>query len=132
MPFLDYKGTWLHKGILPIIPVDAVLSPKSGLTPDKLGKIPGRYTPDGWVGFGDFTKHVTQSRELETFEGYYEKSGTFQPPQSASSAQSSWRSTMIARTPSLHRSLKSASTSGRAARSSASARTAESASMPSG
>ena len=41
MPFMDYDGTDLVPYILPIIPVGAPLSPRSKLTPDRIGRIPG-------------------------------------------------------------------------------------------
>jgi len=69
--FLDYKNSPFVHYLLPIIPREVPLSDKSGLTPERIGKIPGRWTPGGWVGFGDFTKHTTTEAQLDTFASYF-------------------------------------------------------------
>ena len=56
-----------YRDILPIIPIDAVLSPSSTITPDRLGKIPGKLTPNGWVGFGQWSEYRTAQQDVETW-----------------------------------------------------------------
>jgi hypothetical protein len=46
---VDYVKNY-SANLLPVIPYDAKLSPRSNLKPEHLGKIPGRETADGWVG----------------------------------------------------------------------------------
>ena len=43
--------------IIPVIPPGATLSPHSRVSPSQLGKIPGRLTKEGWVGW-DLTKRI--------------------------------------------------------------------------
>ena len=69
--FKHYKNSPFVPYLLPIIPKGAPLSPASKLTPERIGKIPGRWTADGWVGFGDFTKHTTTAAQLDGFASFY-------------------------------------------------------------
>src|SRR3982074_792129 len=71
MPFKDYKNSPFVPYLLPIVPRGVPLSPESKLTPERLGKIPGRWTPNGWVGFADFTKHWTTPAQLDGFASFY-------------------------------------------------------------
>ena len=54
--------------LLPIIPPDAELSDKSKLSPEHLGKIPGKRTSKGWVGFANWTEYVTSEKDLARWE----------------------------------------------------------------
>ena len=71
MPFKDYKNSPLLSWLVPIIPKGAKLSPKSSLTPERIGKIPGRWTDEGWVGFEGFTKHRTTAKLCDAFDAYF-------------------------------------------------------------
>src|SRR5262245_42172665 len=46
--FTKFQGSEL----LPIVPPGAKIKPGSKLTPAILGKAPGKWTPEGFVGFG--------------------------------------------------------------------------------
>lgn len=46
---VDYVKT-LATNLLPVIPAEARLSPKSTIHPDSIGKVPGIRRADGWVG----------------------------------------------------------------------------------
>ncbi|MGC2200163.1 MAG: hypothetical protein WA633_08475, partial [Stellaceae bacterium] len=67
--FRKYAGTPLQSHILPIIPVGAQLSPDSNLTPEHLGKIPGRYNAQTgcWAGF-DWQNNNATATQLERWE----------------------------------------------------------------
>src|SRR5271166_4669482 len=72
MPFRDYVGTEFVQYLLPIIPHGAPLSPKTKqLTPEKIGKIPGRRLADGWVGFPDWQNHISEDAALAPYAGWY-------------------------------------------------------------
>ncbi len=72
MPFRDYEGTEFVPYLLPIIPYGAPLSPKTKqLTPEKIGKIPGRRLPDGWVGFPNWQNDSSTDRVLSAYAGWY-------------------------------------------------------------
>jgi putative DNA primase/helicase len=66
--FEDYIGTPYETYIHPIIPVGSTMSALSKITPDRLGKIPGRMKPDGtWAGYNwqaewQYTKATTLRR----------------------------------------------------------------------
>src|SRR5437763_13399361 len=75
MAFKDYKQSPLLPWLIPIIPKGAKLSPTSSLTPERIGKIPGCWTPDGWVGFGGFTKHRTTAKMCDAFDAFYKDGG---------------------------------------------------------
>src|SRR5436189_6461819 len=55
--FKDYDKSLLMPDILPIIPKDGKLSPRSELTPERMGKIPAPRTHDGWLAFLRWTRH---------------------------------------------------------------------------
>ncbi len=42
--------------IRPTAPLGSAISPMSGIDPERLGKIPNRWTPNGWVGMADWPK----------------------------------------------------------------------------
>jgi hypothetical protein len=72
MPFRDYVGTDFVPYLLPIIPHGAPLSPKTKqLTPEKIGKIPGRRLPDGWVGFPNWQTHHASDAVLTPYARWY-------------------------------------------------------------
>lgn len=72
MPFRDYVGTDFVPYLLPIIPYGAPLSPKTKqLTPEKIGKIPGRRLSDGWVGFPHWQTHTSSDEVLVPYAGWY-------------------------------------------------------------
>jgi len=77
--FVKYAGTPFQQYILPIIPVGATLSPQSKISPDQLGKIPGRYNCDqgNWVGFKDWSTFSSthNPRMLQHFQEWQEKCG---------------------------------------------------------
>jgi len=75
MAFKDYTNHPLMPYLLPIIPKGALLSPKTKLTDERIGKIPGMWTPEGWVGFKDFTEHVTTPKWLEHYDNWFKASG---------------------------------------------------------
>ncbi len=62
--FRRLAGLGFLTGLLPIIPPDAMLSPRSGVTPDKLGKIPGKLRADGWVGFAEWTPYIATEADI--------------------------------------------------------------------
>jgi hypothetical protein len=68
--FKKYIGTPFQEYILPIIPVSAKLSPNSGISPQMLGKIPGRYhlLEHHWVGFGGWQSNRPTQTQLERWE----------------------------------------------------------------
>jgi hypothetical protein len=78
--FLKFIGTDFERYILPIIPAGAKLAPESKLTPDHLGKIPGRWLVEqrAWVGFKDWSKHYVYARawSLEHWHRWQAESGT--------------------------------------------------------
>lgn len=93
--FKDFVNTPFAKYVLPIIPVGAKLVAGSTLTPDRLGKIPGRRYSDkatGETGWGGFTKSrpwqdewkLRQNSErsipgiMATLDRWYEQDG-FKP-----------------------------------------------------
>jgi hypothetical protein len=72
MPFRDYVGTEFVPYLLPIIPHGAPLSPKTkALTPEKIGKIPGRRLPDGWVGFPNWQSNISSDAVLAPYAKWY-------------------------------------------------------------
>jgi hypothetical protein len=72
MPFRDYVGTEFVPYLLPIIPYGAPLSPKTKqLTPEKIGKIPGRLLSDGWVGFPHWQTHISSNEVLTPYAEFY-------------------------------------------------------------
>ena len=74
--FKDYGNSPLMPDILPIIPKDGKLSPRSKLTPERIGKIPGIWTDDGWIGFPNWTRHRNRKPSiLEAFDIQFGKSG---------------------------------------------------------
>jgi RecA-family ATPase len=71
-PINYFDALWLRgfKHILPIIPPGSTLSSSSLVTPAKLGKIPGKKKPDGWIGFVGWQNHVTRDAELAEWFGW--------------------------------------------------------------
>ena len=76
MSFKDYKDSPLMPFVLPIIPVGQPLSPKSKLTPERIGKTPGRWTPEGWVGYVEFTRTRASPEMLDVYDRWFEGAGT--------------------------------------------------------
>jgi hypothetical protein len=70
--FLRYRGTPFQTYILPIIPAGAALREDSSLTPDHLGKIPGKFSPDlgTWTGFYNWQRNITTRSQLERWESW--------------------------------------------------------------
>lgn len=69
--FKNYKNTIFEKNILPAIPPKANLSPNSSVSPDQLGKIPGKRNDQGfWTGFPDWSNHQTCQLELDMWSGW--------------------------------------------------------------
>src|SRR5205814_2306857 len=79
MAFKHYKNSPLLPWLIPIIPKGAQLSPTSSLTPERIGKIPGCWTEQGWVGFGGFTKHRTTAKMCDAFDAFYKDGGGYDP-----------------------------------------------------
>src|SRR5271166_860965 len=72
MPFRDYVGTEFAQYLLPIIPHGAPLSSKTKqLTPEKIGKIPGRRLDDGWVGFPNWQNTSSPDKILPAYARWY-------------------------------------------------------------
>ncbi|CUW38811.1 protein of unknown function [Magnetospirillum sp. XM-1] len=68
--FLNYAASGFMDSILPIIPPGAKLSPTSNLPPENIGKVPGRKTPSGWVGLGDWVNHRSTQSDLSRFAAW--------------------------------------------------------------
>ncbi len=70
--FLKYIGTPFESWILPIIPAGAELTKDSKLSPDKLGKIPGKWFPGPrkWAGFHEWQKHSTTQNDLQRWHSW--------------------------------------------------------------
>jgi hypothetical protein len=75
MSFRDYKDSPFCTFILPIIPIDAKLSPYSKLDPASLGKIPGYKKGDGWVGFRGWPKSTAKPKTLDAWAQQYIEDG---------------------------------------------------------
>jgi hypothetical protein len=71
MPFRDYAGTDFVPYLLPIIPHGAPLSPKSKLTPEQIGKIPGQLYEDGWGGLKNWPSRITRDSHLAGLAAMY-------------------------------------------------------------
>lgn len=53
--------------LLPVIPHDAKLSPRSKVTPENRGKVPGRYLQDGtWAGLSDWQNETPRAANWPT------------------------------------------------------------------
>lgn len=72
--FLKYIGTPFEPFILPIIPAGATLKEDSKLTPDHLGKIPGKYYSGlkAWTGFYAWQASRANRFDLERWYGWQE------------------------------------------------------------
>jgi phage/plasmid-associated DNA primase len=70
--FLKYIGTPFQYFILPIIPAGAELKKESTLTPDYLGKIPGKWssTLRKWTGFYAWQNNLATQPQLELWQGW--------------------------------------------------------------
>ncbi len=68
--FLKYIGTPFQPYILPIIPAGAKLRPDSALTPDHLGKIPGKFYPEPkeWSGFWKWQTNAATRAMIERWQ----------------------------------------------------------------
>jgi len=68
--FIKYANTPYQHYILPIIPAGAPLKEDSGLTPDQLGKIPGKFFPGPklWAGFYNWPNNMTTPTMLERWQ----------------------------------------------------------------
>jgi hypothetical protein len=71
MPFADWKGSAFERYLLPIIPAGAKLSRNSKLTPEKIGKVPGKWTSEGWVGFHGWQEYTATAADLERWAKWY-------------------------------------------------------------
>ena len=67
--FKKYIGTPFRSYILPIVPVGGKLSPNSNISPEMLGKIPGRYNAQEghWAGFA-WQRNETTATQLQRWE----------------------------------------------------------------
>lgn len=54
--------------IVPVIPPGASLSPHSRVSPSQVGKIPGRWTKEGWVGFDLTKREYPDLKQAEVYE----------------------------------------------------------------
>ena len=54
--------------IVPVIPPGATLSPHSRVSPSQVGKIPGRWTKEGWVGFDLTKQEYPDLKQAEVYE----------------------------------------------------------------
>lgn len=54
--------------IVPVIPPGAQLSPHSRVSPSQLGKIPGRWTKEGWVGYDLTKREYPNLAQAEAYE----------------------------------------------------------------
>ena len=54
--------------IVPVIPPGAKLSPHSRVSPSQVGKIPGRITNEGWVGYDLTKREYPNLEQAETYE----------------------------------------------------------------
>ena len=68
--FLKYIGTPFQPYILPIIPAGAALRESSNLTPDHLGKIPGKFSAElgNWTGFHAWQTHRATRAQIERWQ----------------------------------------------------------------
>jgi hypothetical protein len=75
--FADFKGTPFVPYLLPIIPKGSALAPESKLTPDKLGKIPGRYNIETNTWSGIPWDRATYNRDgtLDVYDRWFELGG---------------------------------------------------------
>jgi len=104
--FKDYEKSPLMPDILPIIPKDGKLSPRSKLTPERIGKIPGIWTDDGWIGFPNWTRH--RNRKPSILEAFDIQFGKATSRSSDCKLKSTQQSTSIAK---IRRSSASSSES---------------------
>jgi putative DNA primase/helicase len=64
--FRDFAAAGFTSALIPILPPDAPLMPGSEHIGPKRGKVPGKYTYlKKWVGFGEWTKHITTPADLD-------------------------------------------------------------------
>jgi hypothetical protein len=70
--FIQCIGTPFERFILPIIPAGAKLRPDSKLTPDHLGKIPGKFYPGPkeWSGFYKWSANDAKPDHLRKWHGW--------------------------------------------------------------
>lgn len=70
--FLKYIGTPFEPYILPIIPAGAELIEASKLSPEQLGKIPGKWFPQPrkWAGFYGWQAHRATRFDIERWHGW--------------------------------------------------------------
>ena len=75
--FGDYLNAGFGAHILPIVPPRATISPHSELNAGKLGKTPGKWTPDGYVGFHAWPDHQASPADIVRWDRWL---GTKSPP----------------------------------------------------
>jgi hypothetical protein len=74
--FSKYIGTPFEKDVRPGIPPGAKLSPRSGVDPEKCGKIPGLLTSEGWVGLHKSLQNTPASPGgLKAWDGWGTQNG---------------------------------------------------------
>ena len=89
--FIKYANTPYQHYILPIIPAGAPLKEDSGLTPDQLGKIPGKFFPGPklWAGFYNWPNNMTTPTMLERWQHWQD------PDQAATTFASGLRTGVV-------------------------------------
>jgi hypothetical protein len=70
--FTKFAGTDFQPDVLPIIPAGAKLKPESVLSPEHLGRIPGRHlaSPGAWTGFASWQTHEADKYDLGRWESW--------------------------------------------------------------
>lgn len=72
--FADYLESGYGVHILPVVPPGAPISPLSTtLKADKLGKTPGKWTPDGYVGFRAWPEHEATADDVQRWDSHLER-----------------------------------------------------------
>ena len=70
MRFTDFINTCYEANILPAIPPKADMSPSSNVHTSQLGKIPGKLTQNGWVGFAKWSYYESTAADLSTWDNW--------------------------------------------------------------
>lgn len=71
--FAKYGRAGFGPSILPVIPPGAPLSARTKMTPDKLGKTPGKLLADGFVGLRGWQLHITTDEDLALWDKWRER-----------------------------------------------------------
>ena len=66
--FSQYIDTPFESNILPAAPPNAVIHPNSKISADQLGKIPMKWTADGWVGFKGWSEFEPTPQHLRLWD----------------------------------------------------------------